>query len=173
MTTFLKILCVGAGGGFGASFRHLLYQFLTDIVDLPAFGAIMIVNTLGCFLIGLAFVLIEGAYRRDGTSRLRDLPVSKTLADRDWWPDGDPTLPAVDLFRLGQTAEMLAGFFITGMLGAMTTFSLFSLLSLQLLQSGDNADAAFNAIGSVALGFGAVGLGLRLGRHWVPMDREL
>ena len=146
---------------------------MTDIVQLPNVGAVMVVNTVGCFLIGLAFVLIEGAYRRDGTSRLRELPVSETLVDRDWWPDGDPTLPAVDLFRLGQTAEMLAGFFITGLLGAMTTFSLFSLLSLQLLQSGHVADAVFNAVGSVILGFGAVGLGLRLGRHWVPMGRDL
>ena len=47
---------------------------------------------------------------------------------------------------MGQTAEMLAGFFITGMLGAMTTFSLFSLLSLQLLQGGHFGEAAINAV---------------------------
>ena len=172
MTNFVRILAVSVGGGFGASFRHLLVDFLQWISTIPTFGAVMVVNTLGCFFIGLAFVLIEGYYRRDGSSRLTALPVSKKLEDRIWWPDGDPTLPAVDLFRLQQSAEVLAGFFITGMLGAMTTFSLYSLLTLQSIQAGNLGEAAFNMIGSVLLGFLAVGLGFQLGHRWVPRTRD-
>ena len=168
MTLFLKILAVGAGGGFGAVLRHALVEGCRDGLGLPPFGAVMAVNVLGCFAIGFAFVLIEGRYRRDGRSRLRELPVSQELEDRRWWPEGDPTLPAVDLFQFDLRAEVLAGFFLTGLLGAMTTFSMFSLQSVELLQAGAPGWAAFNAIGSVTLGFFAVGLGLRAGHRWVP-----
>lgn len=168
MTLFLKILAIGAGGGFGASFRHLIVEFFQNTAGLPPFGSVMIANVLGCFLIGFVFVLIEGAYRRDGSSRLRHLPISQELEDRSWWPDGDPTLPAVDLFQFHLASEVLAGFFITGMLGAMTTFSFFSLLSFDLVRAGEFGWAAFNAVGTTALGFFAVGLGLRAGHHWVP-----
>ena len=165
---FVTILAVGAGGGVGAVLRHAGVEALQAGLGLPPFASVMTVNVLGCFAIGFAFVLIEGSYRRGGGSRLRHLPVSRELEDRAWWPEGDPTLPAVDLFRFDFRAEVLAGFFITGLLGALTTFSLFSLQNVELLQAGSPGWAAFNAIGSVTLGFFAVGLGLRAGHRWVP-----
>ncbi len=168
MTLFIKVLAVGAGGGTGAVLRHAGVEVLQAGLGLPPFLSVMTVNILGCFAIGFAFVLIEGTYRRDGRSRLRQLPVSRELEDCGWWPEGDPTLPAVDLFQFNLRAEVLAGFFITGLLGALTTFSLFSLQNVELLQAGAPGWAAFNAIGSVALGFFAVGLGLRVGHRWVP-----
>ncbi len=167
-TLFIKILAVGAGGGFGAVLRHAGVEALQSGLGLPPFASVMTVNVLGCFAIGFAFVLIEGSYRRGGGSRLRHLPVSRELEDRNWWPEGDATLPAVDLFQFDLRAEILAGFFITGLLGALTTFSLFSIQNVELLQAGAPGWAAFNAIGSVTLGFFAVGLGLRVGHRWVP-----
>ncbi|NQY92477.1 MAG: CrcB family protein [Deltaproteobacteria bacterium] len=168
METFLKILCIAAGGSLGASSRHLLVEFFETLAGLPTFGAVMIVNVFGCFLIGVTFVYIEGVYRRDGKSRLRHLPVSKRLEDCVWWPDGDATLPSVDMFRFNQAAEMMAAFFITGTLGAMTTFSLYSLITLQCLQAGDVGSAVFNAIGTVVLGFLAVPVGFQVGHRMVP-----
>lgn len=168
METFAKILCIAAGGSLGASLRHLIVQFFETLAGLPAFGAVMIVNVLGCFLIGVAFVYIEGLYRRDGKSRLRRLPISKRLENCVWWPEGDPTLPSVDIFRFNQTAELMAAFFITGTLGAMTTFSLYSLITLQCFQAGDVGSAVFNAIGTVVLGFLAVPLGFQVGHRLVP-----
>ena len=61
----------------------------------------------------------------------------------------------------------LAAFFITGILGGMTTFSLFSLLSLQLLHAGDHLGMAFNILGTITIGFFATVLGLRMGRSLI------
>ena len=167
MITFLTILCVAAGGGFGAVSRHLLAHVFAHILGFPEFVAIMVVNILGAFLIGLVFVVLEGSYRRDGTSRLRDTPVSRYLEDRDWWPMGDPQLPDVDRLRMNMNLSLLAAFLITGFLGGMTTFSLFSLLSLLALQSGHAGYAVINILGSVVIGFFAVLAGLNAGRRWV------
>ena len=51
---------------------------------------------------------------------------------------------------------------ITGLLGALTTFSTFSLETIHLIQQGSYGQAAFNLVGSVILGLIAVLLGLTL-----------
>jgi CrcB protein len=50
----------------------------------------------------------------------------------------------------------------TGLLGSYTTFSTFSLEAWDLLESGRGGLAAAYALGSVALGLAAAGLGIRL-----------
>jgi len=170
MILFLTILCVSFGGGLGAVSRHLLAEFCVGILGLPEFAAIMVVNVVGAFLIGLVFVLLEGSYRRDGMSRLRQIPFSTYLEDRDWWPMGDPQLPDVDRLKMDLNLSLLAAFLITGFLGGMTTFSLFSLLSLLAWQAGHPVYVAINAIGSVALGFFAVLAGFHVARMWVPRE---
>ena len=166
MITFLKLLCVAAGGGTGACLRHFLVGFFEDIAGLPAYGAVMVVNVSGCFLIGFIFMLIESKYRYDGESRLQELPYE------DWWPQKDPTASAVDQFQMDQKADLAAAFAVTGLLGSMTTFSLFSLLSLQSVQTGSPMDAVFNAVGSVTIGFAAVALGMALSRRWVSSPAQ-
>lgn len=160
MVTMLKILCVAAGGGFGACTRHALIAVFENLAGLPAYGAVMTVNVLGCFLIGFVFMLIESNYRYDGKSRLQKLPYE------NWWPNGDPTTSAVDQFRMDLGADLVAAFAVTGFLGSMTTFSLFSLLSLQSIQAGDPWNAAINMVGSVLLGFAGAALGMGLARRW-------
>ena len=160
MITFLKLLCVAAGGGTGACLRHVLVAFFEDVVGLPTYGAVMVVNVSGCFLIGFVFMWIESMCRYDGKSRLQELPYE------NWWPKADPTASAVDQFQMDQKADLVAAFAVTGLLGSMTTFSLFSLLSLQSIQAGNPLDAAFNVIGSVLLGFAAATLGMTLSRRW-------
>ena len=167
MDLFSKLLVIGGGGGLGAVTRHLLASIMEGSWSLPAFVAVMGVNILGAFLIGFVFLLIETRFRPEGGSRLQNLPISENLRVIDGWPDGDPTLPAVDVFQAKQSAELYSGFFITGILGGMTTFSLFSLLTLNLLQSDEIAWAIFNAIGTVILGFIATQLGFRFGCFWI------
>jgi CrcB protein len=52
-----------------------------------------------------------------------------------------------------------------GFLGAYTTFSTFMLESLRLVEEGAYAAALVNIAGSVALGFGAVVVGMAIGRY--------
>jgi fluoride exporter len=53
---------------------------------------------------------------------------------------------------------------LIGFLGAYTTFSTYMLESWRLVESGAIGLAALNLVGSVALGMGAVVLGLVVGR---------
>lgn len=59
----------------------------------------------------------------------------------------------------GDTARLL---FVTGFLGAFTTFSTFSLDTLRLWTGGQPGLALLNAGGSVVLGLAFVWLGVRL-----------
>ena len=56
-------------------------------------------------------------------------------------------------------------FFVTGFLGAYTTFSAYGWESAQLLADGAVGRALVNLVGSVALGLLATGLGIALARR--------
>lgn len=57
-------------------------------------------------------------------------------------------------------------FFVTGFLGALTTFSAFSLETYTLLQSAHWAKAMFNVALNVILTLVAVAIGVALGKVW-------
>ena len=168
MEKFIVILCIGLGGGLGAVFRHLSVELFQGIVGWPQFVAIMIINVLGSFLIGLAFVSLEGTLRRNGKGRLHQVAFSRRLEDRTWWPDGDQTIPPIEQFQFDLHLKLLTGFLITGCLGGFTTFSLFSLISLKLFQAGDWWWALVNGFGSLLLGLIAVIGGFHAGEKLVP-----
>ena len=160
----LLLFFIGLGGGCGAIARHLLSQCGTQYLGLPDFLAVMMVNVIGCFLIGFIFILIAGHYASHRQHRMRETTLADPLIQRGWWPSDDPTTPTPDLLRRDRAAQCQAGFWITGMLGGMTTFSSFSLISLHLSHHGHWALLAANVIGSVVVGWLAVMIGLRLGR---------
>lgn len=164
------ILAIGLGGALGAVSRHLLAALFHGPIGLPEYASIMIVNVTGCFLIGFCYLMIEAVYRKDLSSPLHRSDLARPLIERGWWPEEDRTEPVVRSFRHDLTADILAGFLITGFLGGMTTFSLFSLLSYQLQQGGAHLALLFNAVGSVALGVAATYLGLHAAR-WVVLRR--
>ena len=57
-------------------------------------------------------------------------------------------------------------FFVTGFLGAYTTFSTFSLETVELLQRGEWAWAALNVGASVTLGLLMTALGMYVGKQF-------
>ena len=175
MKLTVLIMAIGLGGSLGALARHLSAMLFHGTFGLPEYVAIMIVNISGCFLIGLVFFLIEGLFKKDSDSKLKNCSLAKPLCDKGWWPEPDPTAPVFSDFESDLRAELLAGFLITGFLGGMTTFSLFSLISLNLAQNGQFAAVLVNAAGTVIAGWVATYLGLALGRALVmrhPKSRE-
>lgn len=165
MRGVLLILAVGSGGAIGAVLRHLLGLLLHGVMGMSEYVGIMIINILGCFLIGVAFFFIEARYNRDVGSRLAALPLAAPLRRRGWWPEEDPTMPLVREFKSDLFAQFWSGFLITGILGGMTTFSLFSLMSLRLLESGAHLGLVVNMAGTIVLGCLATWLGLVLARR--------
>ena len=164
MKLIIISMAVGFGGAIGAITRHLLAALFHGTIGLPEYVAIMIVNILGCFLIGLVFFLLEGLLNKNKESRLKGTILSKPLTDKGWWPEPDPTQPIIRDFKSDLKVELLAGFLITGILGGMTTFSLFSLISLNLQQNSQYVAMLINAVGTVIAGLIATYFGLYFGR---------
>ncbi len=124
MKVLLVVICIAVGGAFGAVLRHLGVNLMHLYIGLPSWIAVMIINITGCYFIGLCFFYLEAHLRRNGGSRLCEARIAGDLNQLTWWPDGDPTQPAVDLFRRSLYLDLLSGLFITGFMGAFTTFSL-------------------------------------------------
>ena len=160
------LACIAIGGGFGALSRDGVMAVMHGIIGLPPFVALAIVNVTGSLVIGIIFARMEGTLNRNGGSRLVDLPHADCLQDHDWWPDGDPTLPAVDVLRFSTTLQTASALLITGFLGAYTTFSAFCLLTVQLLEQGEIINAVISVVGSISLGLAAAWLGVHIGCMW-------
>ncbi|NRA09786.1 MAG: CrcB family protein [Myxococcales bacterium] len=136
-----QVLLVALGGGVGAALRGLTDLLVREVLHAPAWTATFGVNLAGAFLIGIAFARLDPRY-----PRMADVA---GLA-------GD--LPGLDRRR-----RLLASLFVTGGLGAFTTFSTFGLESAVLLEHGRFLEAALSIGGSLILGLAAVALGFRLG----------
>ena len=57
--TLSKILIVFLGGGLGSVLRYLLSDSIARGLTLKPFWATLVVNIIGCFLIGVASGLIR------------------------------------------------------------------------------------------------------------------
>ena len=137
------MLLVGLGGAVGAVLRYLLTVGMFRYLGLQLWLGIMLVNVVGCLLIGLCaagLVLAEGA----------------------------PGPMAVWLARIsGASAEatMERGhlLFMTGLLGGFTTFSTAMLDVYVLWRLQNRAFAMWNLFLTPILGLLAVMAGLRIG----------
>lgn len=95
----------------------------------------------------------------------------------DGFPWGTLTVNVVGSFLMGalivlfahtwQPSPAIKMFFVTGLLGAFTTFSTFSLDFSALWERGAFGPAALYAAGSVVLSIGALFLAMALVRHVV------
>ena len=166
--SLLILLCIAVGGGFGALSRDGVMALMHGVLGLPPFVALAIVNVSGSLVIGIVFARMEASLNRGGGSRLAELPHARRLNDRAWWPDGDPTLPVVDVLRRRTALQLASALLITGFLGAFTTFSAFCLLSVQLLHEGRIIDVLLSVVGSVSLGLAAAWVGVHIGCRITP-----
>jgi fluoride exporter len=114
-------LIIFAGSGFGGVCRYFVQKFFVDAgyVNFPA--GTLVVNVLGCFLIGFFSAVAE----------------KNNLLNAEW--------------RLALT---------TGFCGGFTTFSTFANENVSLLRNGDYVSFSSYILLSLALGIGAVILGI-------------
>ena len=120
-----QLLWLILGGSLGTLSRYSLSLFMTGLLGASFPYGTLLVNLLGCFLIGM----LEGL------------------------PEGVVGLPAP--IRL---------LFVTGFLGALTTFSTFSYDSHVLMGNGDWTKVSLNILTNVVLGLVMLNLGLLMVR---------
>jgi CrcB protein len=121
----VKVLLVLLGGSIGAGCRYGVNLLAAWLWGSGFPWGTLIVNMVGCLLIGLAF----------------------GLAERASW-----VTPSVRLF------------FVTGFLGALTTFSSFAVETVNTANAGFRSVAALNFLANNAGGLALVLVGLRLAK---------
>tara|TARA_B100001142_G_scaffold328222_1_gene387794 strand:- start:472 stop:849 length:378 start_codon:yes stop_codon:yes gene_type:complete len=124
----LKVIIVGFGGFFGSIFRYLIYLLSNNLIGYSfPFGTIL-VNVLGCFLIGLIYQIFS-----DTISLSDNLKLFMTIG----FLGGFTTFSAfsLDVFLLYQSNSKLVAIiyiFITlvlsllAMLGGMWIFKVYN-----------------------------------------------
>ena len=140
MTLFVAYLCVFFGGVLGALSRFGVQEWVGQKTRLQGWVAILVVNILGCFIIGMCAAWLQGLEANLQLQHLQPLR----------------------LYMESQSDAHGVSLLVVGFSGAFTTFSTFSLDNF-FLYHGRRGWLAFNAIVSVALGFIAAWLGWTLG----------
>ena len=67
---FKHLLVVGAGGALGAMLRYLNAKLFTHIFGSPLPWATLIINVIGCFLMGVAYMYLLDKYQASDSLRL-------------------------------------------------------------------------------------------------------
>ena len=65
-----QVLVVAAGGAIGAVLRYLNAKAFTHFFGTPLPWATLIVNVVGCFLMGIAYTLLLDKYQASDSIRL-------------------------------------------------------------------------------------------------------
>ena len=117
----LKFIFIGVGGGIGASLRYLVDSIIVQnyLIHFPL--GTLIVNLIGCFLIGVAFKIFY--------------------------------------YRIVHTKFI--PFFITGFLGALTTFSSYAYTTLILIEKKFYLMAGLNLLANNVFGILFAYLGMK------------
>ncbi len=144
MEEVAKFLCVLFGGGFGALVRFGVAEIFRTTTRLPGWVAILVVNVVGCLLIGIGFATLA--------EHMHEIRVHP------------PAPAALALEKLSIELALALG--LTGFCGGFTTFSTYSFDSVILWQQGRRGQAAVNLFVTAALGALAVVAGLALVRGW-------
>ncbi|MCH2161589.1 MAG: CrcB family protein [Phycisphaerales bacterium] len=144
--TVLTPLLVAVGGAVGACLRWWGERVI-EFLGGPMLLAILVVNLLGCVLLGFLFTHLD---RRSPKISDIDLPLDEVL--------GNTT-----------RHRILVAVVIIGGLGAFTTYSSFALEVIDLVNKQDYLQAGLLVALSLGLGPLAIWLGCVLGehrRHW-------
>ncbi|MAD20120.1 MAG: hypothetical protein CMJ52_07995 [Planctomycetaceae bacterium] len=142
MEWLAEIILVATGGAMGATLRVLLTVVAATRLRVPFWVGIMVVNVVGCLLIGIAAAFLASA----DASRL----------------------PVVHL--LGETLPTKAGgvddaklILLTGLLGGFTTFSTAMLDTWVLWRSGQAVKSLISLFGTPIVAIAALAIGLAWG----------
>lgn len=122
---YMKIFLVMAGGSLGALTRYGVTLLAANLFGAKFPWGTLIVNLVGCFIIGFLFSI------------------------------GERTNLVTPSIRL---------FFMTGFLGALTTFSTFALETVNSVNASVPLIATANLLANNVLGIALVFVGLWLGR---------
>jgi fluoride ion exporter CrcB/FEX len=156
------LLAVAIGGSIGALLRGGA-ESLSPATGLEAWVIILLINLVGCLLIGYLLVWVECRLRRDGQSRLRVHPRAYRLRGIPGLLARDPTLPPPVIAASDRRLRIESGLLMTGLLGGLTTFSSFALDVVLLIEDGRWGIASLDAGASIVGGTIAALLGLELG----------
>ena len=156
------LLAIAIGGGIGALLRGGA-KTLSHATGLDVWVIILLVNLLGCLLIGYLLIWLECRLRRNGQSRLHIHPRAYRLGGVAGLLAGDPTLPPAVIAASDRRLRIESGLLMTGLLGGLTTFSSFALDVVTLIEDGRWGIAGLDAGASIVGGTLAALLGLELG----------
>jgi fluoride ion exporter CrcB/FEX len=162
------ILAVALGGAIGALAREGIMSCcgLVFPAAMDVWLLMLLVNVPGSLAIGWLLVHFEVKYHRAGESRLRGLPHGISLSHVQGLLSPAPTVPVTEYQSLQRIGRRRAGFWMTGILGGLTTFSTFSLDVIRQLERGDLLGAGLNTALSLGLAVSAVVLGMSLSVRW-------
>ena len=139
----ISIGCVGLGGAIGAFLRCFCTVMALKFANVNMWVGILLVNILGCFLIGL---------------------IAVTLSPRDNQPGAfTHFLATVFSSEPAETAARARLLLMTGICGGFTTFSTAMLDAFVMWRVGKPGWAAFNLFGTPLFSLVAVVLGFALG----------
>ena len=156
------LLAVAIGGSIGALLRGGA-ESLSPATGLEAWVIILLINLVGCLLIGYLLVWLECRLRRDGQSRLHVHPRAYRLRGIPGLLASDPTLPPPVIAASNRRLRIESGLLMTGLLGGLTTFSSFALDVVLLIEDGRWGIASLDVGASIVGGTIAALLGLELG----------
>ena len=161
------IIAVALGGGIGALIRHG-GEKVGHMAEIPAWAAVLIINVIGSGLIGFLLVWLDVRLRRSGRSRLEQHPMKQHLSAHPGLLQPDLTLPPTELARFHHRLQLESGFYMTGLMGGLTTVSSWSLDTVNLLVHGELTTAIINMSMSLLITVAAVLIGLEIGRRcWI------
>jgi fluoride ion exporter CrcB/FEX len=156
------LLAVAIGGSIGALLRGGA-ESLSPATGLEAWVIILLINLVGCLLIGYLLVWLECRLNRNGQSRLHFHPRAYRLGGIAGLLASDPTLPPTVIAASARRLRIESGLLMTGLLGGLTTFSSFALDVVLLIEDGRWGIAGLDAGASIVGGTLAALLGLELG----------
>lgn len=138
----VEILLVAVGGAIGATLRVLLTITAATKLRVPFWVGIMVVNVVGCLLIGIAAAVLAAA---DAS----EMPLIRLI---------ETVLPT----RSAGVADAKL-ILLTGLLGGFTTFSTAMLDTWVLWRSGHVVKSVMSLVGTPIAAIVALAIGLSWG----------
>ena len=142
MASLVEILFVATGGAIGATLRVMLTIAAATYIRVPFWIGIMVVNIVGCLLIGIAAAILASADAAQS-------PLIRSI---------ETVLPTNSAGVADAKLILL-----TGLLGGFTTFSTAMLDTWVLWRSGHVVKSIISLVGTPIAAIAALAIGLAWG----------